>query len=498
MSDNYNDLSTSFAQSSSRLAPHSQESEEAVIGSVLINPDSYYLTDVIKLPPDAFYFLSHTIIWTAIRAIMGDEKTRFTPNLDNLILGEELRRMSASGGQSCLDLVGGQAKLTSLTNNTPTYLNVETYAQMVWRLNIKRRLAEAGRKIQEYGMTDQMDLEEAMGSADLAIQEVLSMRMHSRYIEPLNQVMTRRYLELEDMQSRGVKPSFPTGYTALDSLVGGHFKGGTAIIAGTSGTGKTTLMANMAWSAADKYPYPIGVFSLEMPSEEMSDRFASVIGGINANAIRDLDMQDDDWRRYQDSTATMERRIKKGGGIYIDGEWDHTTSTLRAAMIRMKRENNVEVFFVDYGGLIQLPPDVKVSSSHPYHQFEIIAKKLNRIARELQVAIVILCQITSDSVVIDGKAPRLNDLAGTIEWSRNAKWVLMIGSNNPDGADNYDGQLFFYVTKSRHGKKGKIRGNWESSILKYDMLEAYPYSAQDKPQPKRKRRASGIAELDEE
>lgn len=465
-----------------RLAPHSQELEEAVLGAILIYADA--LLEVSFLTADHFYFRKHALIWEAMNAVYKRGEA-----LDNLTLGEELRNRKERDGQSRLDLIGGQAYLTRLANNCPTYLGIETYGAWIERLSVRRRLLESAQKIAQYAIEEQIDSSQAVS---LSIKEILGVETRKRQGRrlTLGQAMQEDYSVMEERLSSKTLPYLPLGYSALDQITGGAQPGYITFVCGWPGRGKSAALMSMALNISQTWKVPTIFHSLEMSQEELRERVRARLSRIKMDDIRNINYRDDDsWRRVVHGTE-----IAQDIDMTID-DTRMTISELESSLRRTVNEiGNRIVVFLDYIQLIQPDPPPpatdKWSRYQPHkkdyeHESDIVAR-LDEVAHELRIPIVAASQLKRETEESEDSPPSLNMLAGTRRYEQIAQSIICIGRNNPNKSltANVAGPVKWWAIKTRFGPGGYIELDWRPQTQEYNPpptgVPAHVFTAREK------------------
>jgi len=262
---------------------YSKEAEEAVIGSILINPEAYY--DVAPfLKSDDFYIHRHRWIWDAFVHL---HEQRIP--IDTLTVSDELNQL----GQ--LSEVGGPAYLTGLINNVPTSLHAEAYGHIVEENAIRRKMLAAANDIAKLAYQESVGVEDVMDGAEKAVFGVSERRM-TRDLQPIQQVLSEYYDRIDQLASRGDEIyGVPTGFIDLDKLLMGLQPSDFIIVAGRPGMGKTAFMLSAAKNAAQTHKKHVAVFSLEMSNEQLVQRLISQETGIDSQRLRTGKLTEDEW-----------------------------------------------------------------------------------------------------------------------------------------------------------------------------------------------------------
>ncbi|MBX3082036.1 MAG: replicative DNA helicase [Anaerolineae bacterium] len=385
------------SQQPQKLAPNSQESEEAVLGSILINPE--VLPELLAfLRADDFYFMHHRFVWEGILAVHERGES-----IDTLTVVEELRYRRDRDGQTYLDKIGGSAFITYLINNTPTHIHVETYARMVERLAVRRRLLDAASNIAKAALADDIELEEVIDRAEKTLFAVTEQRLRQDVI-PMS-VAVREYLQrMEELYEHRDEPmGLPTGFTDLDKLLGGFQKSDLIIVAARPGVGKTSFMLSIALNAARarENGVRVAIFSLEMAREQLLQRFFSAETGINSQKLRLGDLDEPQWDRFVEATARLDKLR-----IFLDDTPAITVQAMRTKCRRLQQEFGLDMVIVDY---LQLMGS-GVKNDNRVQEISFISRGLKELARELNVPVLTAAQLSRAVEQRSDKRPQLSDL----------------------------------------------------------------------------------------
>jgi replicative DNA helicase len=310
---------------------YSREAEEATIGSVLINPESYY--DVAAfLKSDDFYIHRHQWIWEAFMRL----HERRIP-IDYLTVAEELNQM----GQ--LAEAGGPAYLTALINNVPTSLHAEAYGRIVEENAIRRKMLVAANDIAKLAYQESVGVEDVMDGAEKAVFGVSERRL-TRDLQPIQQVLSEYYDRIDQLASRGEDIfGVPTGFIDLDRLLMGLQPSDFIIIAGRPGTGKTAFMLSAAKNAAQTHKKHVAIFSLEMSNEQLVQRLIAQETGIDSQRLRTGKLSEDEWPLF---THAIE--VLSDTRIFLDDTPALTPLQLRTKSRRLHLEYGLDLIVVDY------------------------------------------------------------------------------------------------------------------------------------------------------
>ncbi|MCC7129597.1 MAG: replicative DNA helicase, partial [Anaerolineae bacterium] len=314
-----------------QLVPHSREAEEAVIGAVLINPESYF--DVATfLRPEDFYIHRNRWIWEAI--IRLHDRRR---QIDFLTVTEELDQL----GQ--LAEVGGPAYLTVIANNVPSSLHAEAYGRIIEETSIRRKMLTAANDIAKLAYQQEASVETVMDEAEKAVFGVSERRI-TRDLRSIRQVLSEYYDRMDQLANRDEESyGVPTGFLDLDRLLGGLQPSDLLIIAGRPGSGKTAFMLSAAKNAAQKFKKHVAIFSLEMSSEQLVQRLIAQETGIDSQRLRTGKLEEHEWPLFTQAIEVLGDTV-----IFLDDTPALTPLQLRTKARRLHLEFQLDLILVDY------------------------------------------------------------------------------------------------------------------------------------------------------
>ena len=433
------------------MLPNSIEVEQALLGSILIDPDAYTQVDGMIQAND-FYRDKHRIIYETIQALVNRAESA-----DYLTICDELERINK------LDEVGGASYLTSLINQVPTSGNAETYAQIIEDASIRRRIIHAAGNIAASAMNDTAD--DAMAIAEEQIFSISQRRNRSSYSK-ISDVMAKCMKRLDEVSSNRTSiVGIPSGFTVLDQLTKGFRRGALYIIAARPGMGKTSWMLIVAYYAA-KYGYKVGFFSLEMSEEELGYRLISCESGVSNTALQTGWVEQDDWEKV----LYMMGEIAKSG-LIIDDTGGISIAQLRSRARQMKAKEGLDLIVVDYLQLLTASKQGKRIDNRVLELGE-ISRDLKNLAKELDVPVLAGAQLSRAVEQRQVKIPQLSDLreSGSIE--NDADCVMFIYRDevyNPE--TERKGLADLIVAKHRNGPLGEVTLKWIAEQTKFGNLE---------------------------
>jgi len=412
-------------------APFSQEAEEAVLGSVLINPEAFF--DVAPfLPPDDFYLHRHRWIWEAFVRLQDQRLP-----IDILTVSEELER------QGKLSEVGGPAYLTALVNRVPTSLHAEAYGRLVERAATRRRLLAAAGKVARLAHQAELPVEEAVEDAEKAIFAVGERRLQHE-LQPVKQVLSSYYDQL-DYRARHPEESVgvPTGFIDLDRLLGGMQPSDLLIIAGRPGQGKSAFCLSVAHNASHLHNKHVAVFSLEMSNEQLVQRLIAQSTAIDAHRLRLGEIRDEEWPVFTQAVSGLSTTH-----LYLDDTPAITPLQLRTKCRRLHGEVGLDLVVVDYLQLMSGDGRMENREQEVSH----ISRSLKVLARELRVPVLAAAQLSRAVEQRADKRPVLSDLRESGGLEQNADVVMFIHRPEMyDGSAATENLAEIIVAKHRNG-----------------------------------------------
>ncbi|MDO8548388.1 MAG: replicative DNA helicase [bacterium] len=450
-----------------RVPPQSLESEKALLGALMIRPEGMHeIVDLLS--PDALYAEKHRTIYRAMLALFGKSEP---------IDIESVRARLSD--QQFLEQVGGVPYLAELVSDVPAASNARHYAQSVQKKFMLRSLIDAGEYIAELGFDESEELEETLDKAEKRVYEVTSTPTLSKFTslrESLGKAW-EHYVHLQEHKGemRGIR----TGFKDLDTLLAGFQKSDLIILAARPSMGKTTLALDIARQTAIQYGTTVGIFSLEMASQQLVDRMIAAEAKVNSWDWRvgRIKENSDDYARIRDAYDRLAQ-----APIFIDDDPSNNILKMRAVARRLKRENGLGLLVVDYLQLMA-PTHTKASESMVQQVTE-ISRSLKTLARELEVPVLALSQLSRAVETRRGK-PRLSDLRDSGSIEQDADVVMFIHrddkmnetSDRPNIAE-------ILIEKHRNGPTGKVELYFDEKKTTFLALEKTDFGAFESTAPK--------------
>jgi replicative DNA helicase len=431
-----------------QVVPQNREAEEAVIGSVMINPEAYY--DVAQfLQADDFYIHRHRWIWDTFTRL----HERRVP-VDFLTVSSELDQL----GQ--LAEVGGPAYLTSLINNVPTSLHAEAYGRMVEETAIRRRMLSAANDIAKLAYQQEASVETVMDEAEKAVFGV-SERRTTRDLKPIRQVLMEVSDRIDQLSGRSEETyGVPTGFIDLDRLLGGLQPSDMLIVAGRPGSGKTAFLLSAAKNAAQKHKKHVAIFTLEMSSEQLVQRLIAQETGIDSQRLRTGKLEDDEWPLFAHALEVLGDTV-----IFLDDTPALTPLQLRTKCRRLHLEFQLDLILVDYLQLMSSG----VRSENRVQEVSYISRNIKVLARELNVPVLAAAQLSRAIEQRADKEPQLSDLRESGSLEQDADIVMFIHRPELYEKDTLKQNLAqIKIAKHRNGPVGTVELIFRSNIAKFE------------------------------
>jgi len=431
--------------------PHNLEAEEAVLGSVLIDPESFF--DVAQfLKPEDFYSVKHGWIWDVFVSLHDGRSP-----VDLLTAQDELERRGQLGE------VGGPAYLTRLVTLTPTAYNAAAYGRLVEEAAIRRRLIQAASNIAKLAYETDADIDTVVGESEKALFDE-SERRNLHELKPIKKIASEYYDRVEYLYNHQNEIlGVPTGYKDLDKLLGGLQQSDLVILAGRPGRGKTSLLLSIALNAAKIYKKRVAIFSLEMSNEQLVQRLVSQETEINSHRLRMGKLEEDEWPKFIHAIS-----ILSDTGLYLDDTPAISALGLRTKCRRLNSEIKLDLIVVDY--LQLMTGDLRVENR--VQEVSHISRSLKALARELNVPVLTAAQLSRAVEQRSGQRPMLSDLreSGSIEQDSDVVMFL----HHPDDWDE-DPQrksvTEIIVAKHRNGPTGSVELVFLEQLTKFADAE---------------------------
>lgn len=429
------------------MPPQSIEAEEAILGAILFNPTC--LNKVVEvLQPNTFYKPAHKNIYNAILKLYSDNNA-----IDIVTVSEMLRE------QDLLEKSGGRAYINDLALAVTTSANIEYYAKIVKEKAIKRSLINAGQEISALAQENRTT-EDALDHAEKLIFDIANQKTTSD-LEPINELVIPTFDKIEyRYNNRDTLTGVGTGFYDLDEITAGLQKADLIILAARPSMGKTAFALNIAQHVGLHEKKPVAVFSLEMPKEQLVTRMMCAEAEVDSSHLKTGNMTSSDWEKLTNIMSVF-----SDAPIYIDDTPGLTVMDIRAKCRRLAmQKKGLSLVVIDYLQLME-----GGSTDDRFQQVSAISRGLKTLARELDVPIIALSQLSRAVESRTDKRPMLSDLreSGAIE--QDADIVMFIYRDeyyNKDNSEN-KGLAELIIAKHRNGSVGSVNLLFQSSITKF-------------------------------
>lgn len=435
-----------------KVPPQNLDAEMSLLGAVLIDEET--LADISEhVKQHDFYDKRHGLIYDAMMRLYEKHKP-----VDLLTLTEELKK------KNDIETIGGSAYLTELTNYVPTAAHAEAYAELVQQKAIRRRLIKASAEISEMGFDEETSTEQLLEAAEAELFSVSDQSLKQDLVS-IESILTESFDRMEELhrnkgQLRGVR----TGYRDLDNMTAGLQRSDLIILAARPAMGKTTLVTNLAYNVATIAKQPVLFFSLEMSKEQLVDRMLADASGVDSWNIRTGNLSDDDFSKLSDAMGEMAE-----APIFIDDTPGVSVLEMRTKARRAAHEQPLGLIIIDY---LQLMQGSGRDNGNRVQEVSEISRGLKLLARELNVPVIALSQLSRSVESRSPQVPQLSDLreSGSIE--QDADIVMFIYREeyyNPDTDRKQITDLI--IAKHRNGPTGKIELFFHPERLRFMSLD---------------------------
>jgi replicative DNA helicase len=437
-----------------KQAPHNLEAEASLLGAVLIDSDALVkIAD--RIGPDDFHDARHRYIYEAIQALYEKRQP-----IDVLTLANQLK------SDAQLEMVGGAGFLTELTNFVPTASHVEQYADIVAQKAMRRRLIQASQEMTQLGYDESKQLRELIEEAESRLFQV-SQQHVKQSIVSLENILAESFERLDDLHKDKAKlRGVPTGFTDLDNILAGLQRSDLFILAARPSMGKTALVLNLAHNVAVTSKQPVLMFSLEMSKEQLVDRMIAMESGVDAWALRTGNLTDTDFEKIGQAMGVLSE-----AEMYIDDTPGITVSDLRTKARREAHKRPLGLIIVDYLQLMSGGSKFG-GSDNRVQEISEISRGLKGVARELNVPLIALSQLSRSVENRSPQIPQLADLreSGSIE--QDADVVAFIYREeyyNPETERKHITDLL--IKKHRNGPVGNVELYFDSEKQKFRSID---------------------------
>lgn len=445
-----------------RIPPHNIEAEQAVIGAVFLEPD-VFSTASERVGPRDFYRANHQVIFEAMYDLFEKGEPIDIVTVTTLLSNNEK-----------LEIAGGVPYLTDIAGSVPTAANVDYYSQIVEEKAVLRRLIQTATDIVTNTFAKEDEVEEALDEAERSILEVSS-RKNVNAFKPIKDVLIEVYDSIEQLHhAKDDVTGISTGYRDLDRMTSGFQRNDLIIIAARPSMGKTAFALNIAQNVAIKTNENVAIFSLEMGAGQLVQRMLCAEGNIDSQRLRTGKLEQDDWGKL-----TMAMGSLSHAGIYIDDAPGIRVSDIRSKCRRLKQEHGLGMIIIDYLQLIQGSEN---SRENRQQEVSEISRSLKGLARELEVPLIALSQLSRGVESRQDKRPMMSDLreSGSIE--QDADIVGFLYRDDYYDSESEQQNIEIILAKQRNGPTGTVELAFVKEYNKFVDLD-FRYGEMEAPPP---------------
>ncbi|MFZ1324202.1 MAG: replicative DNA helicase [Candidatus Saccharimonadales bacterium] len=436
------------------IPPQNTEAEASLLGAILIDSDAIVKVADIVLPED-FYDERHARVYEATLQLYE----KHSP-IDVLTLSDQLKNTGM------LDITGGPGFLTELTNFVPTAAHADRYAEIIAQKAMRRRLIKASQSIAELGFDESRSLQELVENAETQLFRVSEQHI-KQDISSIENILSSSFDRLDELhKDKGKLRGVPTGYRDLDNILAGLQPSDLFVLAARPSMGKTAFALNLAQNVALKAGQPVLIFSLEMSKEQLVDRMLASEAGVNAWNLRTGNLSDDDFEKIGHAMGTLSE-----AQILIDDSPGISVSDMRTKARREAHKRPLGLIIVDY--LQLMSGGARFSGdSNRVQEISEISRGLKGIAREMNVPVIALSQLSRSVESRNPQIPQLADLreSGSIE--QDADVVAFIYREeyyNPETENKNIARIL--IKKHRNGPTGDIELYFDREKQRFRSLD---------------------------
>jgi replicative DNA helicase len=444
------------SQNNLRVPPHNLEAEQSVLGSLMLDKDAIIkVADFLAIGD--FYKDTHNVIYDTMLRLYENKEP-----IDVLSLSNKLEENKK------LEIIGGSGYLASLVNTVPSAANVVHYAKVVQKKAILRRLINISTEITEIGYQESEDVEKTLDQAEQKLFSV-SQKYTKKDFVPIKSILESAFNRIDELHKgehdfRGI----PTGFSDLDNILSGLQKSDLIILAARPSIGKTTLALDIARQIGTKSKVPVGIFSLEMSSDQLIDRMIAAEADVDLWRLRTgrlrSDEGNDDFQRIGSAMGSLSE-----APIYIDDAGSANIMEIRTMARRLQSEHKVGLIIIDY---LQLMEGRKTQGDSRVQEISEISRALKQLAREINVPVLALSQLSRAVESRSPQIPKLSDLreSGSIE--QDADVVLFLYREDREKPDTPNKNIVeVIVSKHRNGPLGKAQLYFKEESTTFKNLE---------------------------
>jgi replicative DNA helicase len=453
MAENQNKMKTNTL----KVPPQSNESEMAVLGSIMLKPD--VMNEVLDvITQESFYSVRHRMIFENLLGLFADGKP-----IDLISVSEKLK------SKNQLDKCGGSSYLTELVESVPSSANILYYAEIVKTKHALRSLIEAAEHISALGYNATEDIEVILDEAEKKVFNVTN-KNDKRTLVEAKEILGDAWERIEHLhKNKDSMRGVPTGFKALDNILSGLQNSDLIILAARPSVGKTSLALDIVRHVTIREKVPAAVFSLEMSSQQLIDRMLAAEAKVNAWQLRTGNLtHEDDFSKIRDTLSILSE-----APIFVDDKPANNIISMRSTARKLKSEKGLGLIVVDYLQLMM--PTTSRNSDNVVQQVTEISRSLKSLARELDVPVLALSQL-SRAVEQRGGKPRLSDLRDSGSIEQDADVVMFIHREDRYREDSEKTNIAeILVEKHRNGPTGVAQLYFDDTKSTFNDIDKNDY-----------------------
>ncbi len=437
------------------VPPHNQEAEESVLGSLMLDKDALVkIVDILE--PADFYNENYGLIYESALELYSEQLPTDIVNVSAKLKEKKL-----------LKQIGGRAKLTELINGVPTASNIQSYAKIVKNKSILRKLIQTASELVRMGYEEKQPVDEILDHAEKKLFAVSQGSGNQEFIS-MSSLLETAFDRIDEIHKnknkfRGVR----SGFSDLDKLLSGFQKSDLIILAARPSIGKTSFALDIARQAALKEKSPVMIFSLEMSSDQLVDRMLAAEARVNLWALRtgNLDEKNNDFQKIGEAMGVLSK-----APIFIDDSATANIMEMRAIARRFQAEHGLGLLIIDYLQLMEGRNNY--SSDSRVNEISEISRGLKNLAKELNVPILALSQLSRAVENRSPQIPKLSDLreSGSIE--QDADVVLFLYREDRENPETENQNIVeVHVAKHRNGPVGRINLYFDEEYASFKSLD---------------------------
>ena len=435
-----------------KIPPHDDDAEQAVLGSMITDKDAV-MSAVETLKEDDFYRDDNKTIYQATMNLY-----RKSEPIDIITLKDELESMNK------FEQVGGYEYLASLPDKVPTTANVQKYIKIVEEKALLRKLIKTSNEIEELAYNQTEEVEDIMDGAEKKIFDLMQ-RKNTKSYTPIKDILVESFTNLEKLYNQKQHiTGVPTQFYDLDDKTAGLHGSELILIAARPAMGKTTFALNIATNAALKSNVPVAIFSLEMSKDQIVNRMLCSEAMVDSNKVRTGKLDEEDWVKLAEAIGPLSE-----AGIYIDDTPGISVIDIRTKCRKLKMEKNIGLVVIDY---LQLVQGSSKKSNNREQEIAEISRSLKILAKELNVPVIALSQLSRAVEQRPDHRPMLSDLreSGSIE--QDADIVMFLYRDDYYNEDSPEKNIAeVIIAKQRGGSTGTVKLYWMGNYTKFVNIE---------------------------